>query len=121
MQKAASIAEAAAAFGLKTDSGTYREIDEDLARSILVGILHRDLAYGTRLMSLALAESLARDFFAKAVEPGAKFFTNGEFRQDAGAALVMSRWNPATASTFDTGILALGQAASACLWVAEEG
>lgn len=120
-ERAASVGEAAKAFGLKADPDTYREVDEGLAREILVGILHRDLAYGARLMSLATAEALASDFLAKRVEPGAKFFTNGEFRHDAGAALVMSRWNPATASTFDTGVLALGNNASACLWVAEEG
>jgi hypothetical protein len=120
-EQAASVGDAASAFGLKGDPGTYREVDEALAREILVGVLHRDLAYGTRLMSLSTAESLAGDFLAKLVEPGAKFFTNGEFRRDAGAALVMSRWNPATASTFDTGVLALGKTASACLWVAEDG
>jgi hypothetical protein len=121
VERAASVAEAATAFGLRGDPGTYREVDGEMAREILVGILHRDLAYGTRLMSLATAESLAGDFLAKVVEPGAKFFTNGEFRRDAGAALVMSHWNPATASTFDTGVLAVGQKGSACLWVQEDG
>ena len=117
----ASLGDLAAGFGLKGDPATYREIDDALAREILVGILHRDLAYGTRLMALETAESLAGNFLAHLVEPGAKLFTNGEFQRTAGTALVMSRWNPATASTFDTGVLALGAHRSACLWVAEEG
>ena len=32
----------------------------------------------------------------------------------------MSHWDPATTSTFDTGVLILGTAESACVWVADE-
>jgi hypothetical protein len=53
-------------------------------------------------------------------DPGIRFLTNARFRQGAAAALVMSHWDPATASTFDTGVLMLGTGESGCVWVAEE-
>jgi len=111
----------AAAFGLSSEPGRYREIDEALARGILVGILHRDLAYGARIMSLARAEALAGEVIQTFGRRGSRYFTNGEFKQDAGAGLVLSKWDPATKATFDTGILIVGPGEAACIWVEEEG
>ena len=119
--KAASSASvAAAAFGLKDDAGLYRETDAEMARAIVVNILHRDLAYGNRVLSLSRAEALASEVIQRFADPKARFFTNAEFKQDAGAALVMSRWDPATTATFDTGVIMLGPNESACVWVADE-
>ena len=53
-------------------------------------------------------------------DPGIRFLTNAKFKQGAAAALVMSHWDPATTSTFDTGVLMLGTAESGCVWVADE-
>ena len=110
----------AAAFGLSSEPGRYREIDEALARGILVGILHRDLAYGARIMSLARAEALAGEVIQTFGRRGSRYFTNGEFKQDAGAGLVLSKWDPATKATFDTGVLIVAPGESACVWVTEE-
>jgi hypothetical protein len=118
--KADTASALAAAFGLSPEPGRYREVDEALARGILVGILHRDLAYGARIMSLARAEELAGEVLLKFGRPGSRFFTNGEFKQDAGAGLVLSKWDPATTATFDTGVLIVAPGESACIWVAEE-
>jgi hypothetical protein len=120
VKHAESAAVLAASFGLNADAKTYREVDAELARAILVGILHRDLAYGTRLMSLSRAEELTSEFMQRFAQKGSRFFTNGEFKQDAGAGLVLSGWDPATSSTFDTGVLVLGSQESACVWVADE-
>jgi hypothetical protein len=117
---AASAPELAANFGLSVKPEIYREVDAATARDILTGILHRDLAYGTRVISLAKAEELAGAFMERFDKPETRFFTNGEFKRDAGAGLVLAGWNPATTATFDTGILALSPTDSACVWVVDE-
>ena len=117
---AKSVTTLAAAFGLKEDASLYHQVDAEMARAIIVGILHRDLAYGNRLLSLARAETLAGQIMQRFADPAIRFLTNGQFKQGAGAGLVLSHWDPATTSTFDTGVLILGTAESACIWVAEE-
>src|SRR5262249_14160352 len=109
-----------AAFGLKGDASLYHQVDAEMARAILVGILHRDLAYGNRLLSLARAEDLAGQVMQRFTGSGTRFLTNGQFKPGAGVGLVLWRWDPATASTFDTGLLVLGTTESGCVWVAEE-
>jgi hypothetical protein len=52
-------------------------------------------------------------------DPGIRYLTNAKFKQGS-AALVMSHWDPATTSTFDTGVLMLGTGESGCVWVAED-
>ena len=117
---AKSVSALAIAFGLKGDASLYHQVDLEMARAILVGILHRDLAYGNRLLSLARAEELAGLVMQRFTVPGIRFLTNGKFKQGTGVGLVLSHWDPATASTFDTGVLMLGTAESGCLWVADE-
>lgn len=117
---AKSVAALATVFGLKGDASLYHQVDLEMARSILVGILHRDLAYGNRLLSLARAEDLAGQVMSRFTVPGIRFLTNGKFKQGAGVGLVLSHWDPATTSTFDTGVLMLGTAESGCVWVADE-
>ena len=117
---AKSVTTLAAEFGLKGDASLYHQVDAEMARAIIVGILHRDLAYGNRLLSLARAEELAGQVMQQFTDPAIRFLTNGQFKQDKGAGLVMSHWDPATTSTFDTGLLILGTSASACVWVADE-
>jgi len=117
---AKSVTALAAEFGLKADASLYHQVDPEMARAILVGILHRDLAYGNRLLSLARAEELARLVIQQFSDPAIRYLTNAQFKQGAGVGLVMSHWDPATTSTFDTGLLILGTAESACVWVAED-
>lgn len=117
---AKSVAALATAFGLKGDASLYHQVDAEMARQILVNVLHRDLAYGNRLLSSARAEELAGQVMQRFTDPAIRFLTNAKFKQGAAAALVMSHWDPATTSTFDTGVLILGTAESACVWVAED-
>jgi hypothetical protein len=117
---AKSVVALATAFGLKGDAGLYHQVDADMARQILVNILHRDLAYGNRLLSLARAEELAAHVMDRFTDAGIRFLTNAKFKHGAAAALVLSHWDPATASTFDTGVLMLGTAESGCVWIAED-
>jgi hypothetical protein len=117
---AKSVSALASEFGLKGDASLYHQVDGEMARAIIVGILHRDLAYGNRVLSLARAEELAGQVMQRFAAPAIRYLTNGQFKQDTGAGLVMSHWDPATTSTFDTGVLILGTAESACVWVADE-
>src|SRR6187551_26163 len=118
--KADSVGKAAAAFGLNDDEKLYRETDMEMARAIVVNVLHRDLAYGNRLIALGRAEELASQVMQRFAQGGARFYTNAEFKHGAAAALVLSRWDPATTSTFDTGVIILSDSESACVWVADE-
>ena len=118
--EAKSVVALAGAFGLKGDASLYHQIDAEMARAILVAILHRDLAYGNRLLSLSRAQDLAGQVMQRFTSPGIRFLTNGQFKHGAAAALVLSHWDPATDATFDTGVLMLGTAESGCVWVAEE-
>jgi hypothetical protein len=117
---AKSVVALATAFGLKGDASLYHQVDAELARQILVNVLHRDLAYGNRLLSLARAEELAGQVMKRFADPAVRFLTNGKFKHDTAAALVLSHWDPATSATFDTGVLMLGTAESGCVWVADE-
>ena len=116
---AKAVAALASAFGLKGDASLYHQVDADMARQILVAILHRDLAHGNRQLSLSRAEDLAGQVIKRFTDPGIRFLTNAKFKQVAGA-LVLSHWDPATTSTFDTGVLILGANESGCVWVAED-
>jgi hypothetical protein len=117
---AKSVAALASSFGLKGDASLYHQVDAEMARAILVSVLHRDLAYGNRLMSLARAEELAGQVMQQFSGPSVRFLTNGQFKHNTAAALILSHWDPATDSTFDTGVLMLGTATSGCVWVAED-
>jgi len=117
--EAKSVSTLAAAFGLKPDASLYHQVDAEMAKSILVAILHRDLAYGDRLVALGRAEELAGQIMERFTDPAVRFLTNGQFRVNAGG-LVLSHWDPATTATFDTGVLMLGTKESGCVWVADE-
>lgn len=120
VEHAESVPAIAAAFGLSTDAKCYTEIDAELARANLVHILHSDLAYDSQIMSLERAEELASQFIQEFGRPPCRFFTNGRFEQDAGGGLFLRTFHPATEATFETGVLVLGSAESACVWVADE-
>lgn len=110
------LATLAAEFLLATDSGTYREIDQQEAAKLLTLILHCDLAYSAEIMPESDAVLLAQRFLNCVADDEAKYFTNGTFHDRTGGA----RWNPATDATFDTGVLVLSNKASGCLWVEDE-
>lgn len=108
-------AAAAAAFDL-TGGATNEEIDRDKARRVIVGILHRDLAYGDPVVPLEAAQRLADAFLELASALGMRFYTNGGF----GDGATSFGWAPATGATFDAGVLAVGPHGSACIWVEDE-
>jgi hypothetical protein len=110
-----SLTELAEEFGLKTDEGLYREIDADEARRVARFVLHHDLAYGSHRMHAEKAAELADKFLGQFASDGTRYYTNGTLHDSDPRT-----WNSATDSTFDAGLLVIGQAASGCLWVEDE-
>jgi hypothetical protein len=119
----ASLGELAGELGLSPDAGCYREISADAARRLAFLILTQDLAYNVAMVAPALATSLVDRFFAAFDGADVHYFTNGSFHEAPGDRLACSgaSWQPATAATFDTGVLVVGPVASGALWVEDEG
>jgi hypothetical protein len=112
-----SVHEIARAFGLSDDSAIYRPIDSAEADAIATHLLHSDLAYGGEIMGLSDAAGLWQEFKALFDGQTVEFVTN----QDASDVGTGSRsWTPATAATFDLGILVIGATRAGCLWVEDE-
>jgi len=116
----ATLVEVAGEFGLSTDANCYHEIGADAARWLAYLVLIQDLAYNAAIVAPALATSLVDRFFSAFSGPGHRFFTNGTFHEAVGERLTNSGWCPATAATFDTGVMVVGPVASGILWVEDE-
>jgi hypothetical protein len=119
--KSPSVSELAAEFGLGSDPGIYREIDEPEARRLIRLVLHQDLAYDAKLMSVEKASELTDGFLEQFGTGETRFYTNGKFyERGTGRWLNSWTWIPATMATFDTGVLVRGATVSGCLWVEDE-
>lgn len=112
-----NVDEIARAFGLADDGAIYRPIGSAEADAIATRLLHTDLAYGVEIMSISDAADLWRQFMALFDGKSVEFVTNvgAEF----GSRTTFS-WAPATAATFDMGILVIGATRAGCLWVEDE-
>jgi hypothetical protein len=119
---APSVSELAAEFGLADNPAFYKEIDADAARRLAALVLNQDMAYNSEIVPAARAAELAERFIAQFGTEGVRFYTNGTFHEGQGAKLgsPSASWDPVTAATFDTGILAVGPHCSGCLWVEDE-
>lgn len=116
----ARVGEAAAAFGLLDDDAIYSEIAADEAVAVLTSVIHQDMAYHAEIVSRKTAQGLAEAFVGVFDTDGTRFFTNGTFGRPQPAPHIGRSWRPATAATFDTGVLVLGPSSFACLWFQDE-
>jgi hypothetical protein len=107
-----TVADAARAFGLADDDTIYRAIGGMEAQEIAIHVLSADLAYGSAIMSIPDATDLWRQFVALFDGQSVEFFSN--------AAAIPNSWTPATAATFDMGVLVMGATRAGCLWVEDE-
>lgn len=112
-----SLVELAREFGLRPDESIYSEIDADAGIRVVAQILHRSLAYNVEIIPLERAVDLAARFIGLFTPAHTRYFTNGNL---AGALGPLRSWSPATDATFDTGVLVLGRAEAACIWVEDE-
>lgn len=110
----------AAKCGLSAKPGIYREISRAEALAVIQSVLHRDMAYQAEIMPRTDAEVLAESLLAEYRAGPARYFTNGDFGRSPAHPNVCPGWNPATRSTFDTGVLVLARNKSMCLWVQDE-
>lgn len=92
------------------------------AHAIAATLLHRDLASSSEIMPLADASALATNFFDLVPEPHS-YFTNGDWEStfdSANALATLRGWDPISDTTFDSGIVCVGDGSAAILWVQDE-
>ena len=108
-------------FGLAAEPSFLHEVASDKAAQVLAAILHQDMAYKTEAMPRARAEQLAYEFVASQ-EAGAKFLVNADWSEYFAPKQGPSSfgWKGLTESTFDAGVLAIGQRYASCVWVEDE-
>lgn len=108
------------AFGLHSKPDVLLEVTAEKAQLILAAILSRDLAYKSEAMSRSRADELAQEFISTQ-EPRAKFFSNADWSQYFDRPRPSSfTWDNLTESTFDAGVLAIGEQLASCVWVEDE-
>lgn len=108
-----------ALFGLMPLEEALIEVSAERAGAILAALLWKDLAYNYEVMPEARARELA-DEFLREHATGTRFFANADW-----AAVLRDRpqafaFTGLTSSTFDGGVIALGDGLAACVWVEDE-
>lgn len=106
----------------------WAEVNEETARWIMVRMLSRGLAYRTEIMDEGRARTLAEGFITACARGASgqrhRYYTNGKAVDGPAMYDVhlkpMLGWNPATESTFDTGVVMLTRLAIGLMWAEEE-
>lgn len=102
--------------GLEPLGDAWVEIDAARAKRLLVALLHRDLAYGSEVMTELRADWLASEFLGHFGRDGLRFATNTTDVPDSSAF----SWDPVTEFTFDSGVAVMGDRGAGVYWVADE-
>ncbi|BAH40501.1 MAG TPA: hypothetical protein DGD08_04585 [Gemmatimonas aurantiaca] len=107
--------------GFRGIASEWIEVSAADAHAIVTTLLHRDLAYGTKLMSLAAASDLATPMFDAVPEPHT-YFTNGDWTMNpsGNGEATLHGWNPISDATFDSGVVCLGDGRAAVFWIQDE-
>jgi len=106
----------------------WNEVNKETAQWIMVRTLSRGLAYRTEIMGERQAERLTEGFITACTRGVSgqrhRYFTNGKAVDGPAMYDVhltpMLGWNPATDSTFDTGVVMLTRQAVGLIWAEEE-
>lgn len=115
---AGDLAATAAAHGLSYGSLTFRPIAAATAHRTLEILLFKEMAYSYPVRQREEAAALAARVVGAAHACGLRFFTNRPYNPETDD--LASGWIPATPSTFDAGILAVGELGSLCVWLVAE-
>lgn len=102
--------------GLEPLGDAWVEIDAARAKRLLVALLHRDLAYGSEVMTEPRADWLASEFLGHFGSDDLRFATNTADVPDSSAFA----WDPATEFTFDSGVAVMSKRGAGVYWVADE-
>ena len=105
---------------LKTEADNLLEINREESVAVLTRWLHREPAYGTKLMSEVSALELAENFVMESADDTSRFFTNGRWFDCEEPAT----WQPLTESVFDGGLLIASgignDTIQVCIWFEDE-
>lgn len=118
-EKVKSVESAAELFGLSNEGGIYEKVERAEAIEVIKNVLHKDMAYSVKIMSLEKARNLAEEFI-RAFGGEATFYTNGEYGKPRKNPNVGPSWSPATDATFDTGVVVIANGVIGCAWFADE-
>jgi len=115
---------AAVAFGIKALGDAWREVSRTVAKSILLELLRKDMAFLLPRLEESVVRTSVDDFLAS-FSVGSRFFTNGNWergwvRSKHSNTSVGPEWSPATDATFDGGIVAIDSWRSGILWLEDE-
>jgi len=124
----ALLGEVAAGHRLEPLGTGWDEVNEETARWIMVRVLSMSLVYRAPIMAEEQARTLTDAFLTACARDTAgqrhRFFTNGKGVDGPAMYDVRLRpmlgWNPATESTFDTGVVMLTRQAVGLMWAEEE-
>ncbi|MBK8060742.1 MAG: hypothetical protein IPK33_23465 [Gemmatimonadetes bacterium] len=103
--------------GLRALGDAWLEISESDAESIATGILHRDLAYHTEIMALALAAEAGERAVVTVPQP-LTCFTNGDWAEAFSGelgSLDSVGFDPISDAALDAGIICVGDGVTALL------
>jgi hypothetical protein len=103
-------------FGLAIDCQLV-QIERHAAIEVLTRLLHRDFAYGVKLMPTTDAQGFALWLLEEFQAEENVFYTNGNWQADLESG---SSWTPCTESTFDGGVIATSRGLAACIWFEDE-
>lgn len=96
-----------------------REVQRPEARSILMSLLMKDMAYHADIMSLSEAESLVDHFLSAFSAVDARFVTNLEKPENTDRPFDLAS-SPMTQSTFDGGVICIARPIAGCIWIEDE-
>ncbi len=99
--------------GFKGLGEQWVEMNRSDAQTMLTKLLHKDLAYGSEIMTYHRARRLSNRF-VRLFGDEARYFTNTKY--------INSRrsWSPITKSTFDAGIICVDEEHIGIAWVEDE-
>lgn len=111
----------ATAQSLRALGDAWLEISANDAQTIAAAVLSRELTHSEEIMPEADAIELADAFIDLAPEPHT-YFTNGDWADAmrAGADADDVGFDPISDSTFDAGIICVGEGVVSILWVEDE-
>lgn len=110
-----------ATLGYRAPNHGWRELTRAGAAEWLRALLQRDLAYGAEAMAPSTAAGLVEEFL-NLFPDAATFLTNAELPVEGarGQRLALGAWEPLTAATYDSGVVAVSGRLVGLVWVQDE-
>jgi hypothetical protein len=104
-----------AVFGLRLEEQRMIQLDAKRATTVLASFLNRSFVAELECIPKPRAQELAEAFVNEVGGQSATFYTNGDWAEP-----MPRSWTPLTDSVFDGGVIAIGPAIAACVWIEED-